>query len=243
MSFEISCPGCRQTVALADDPLGEQTCPHCQAVFRLQAVLVDASPAEQDEAGQPPSEEQTEAPSGEIPSVALAEDEIPSGSPQDEPEIASEDRTERPESFDFAEPAAALSNEQNGAAADQEQEPADEAASESPDDSPDQPDEMELHLDQQEDQETEEAGDYWASLEQAESDAEHEPGSLVEKARSLSRRQGPSPLVHLLGIIGSGFLGLAIGYYLLNYLGGPRFNFLNIPLPGIPHTQQSDLHE
>jgi hypothetical protein len=32
-------------------------------------------------------------------------------------------------------------------------------------------------------------------------------------------------------------MGLAIGYYLLNYLGGPSFNWLHIPLPGIPHTQ------
>jgi hypothetical protein len=38
-------------------------------------------------------------------------------------------------------------------------------------------------------------------------------------------------------VIGGGLMGLAIGYYLLNYLGGPSFNWLHIPLPGIPHTQ------
>lgn len=42
----------------------------------------------------------------------------------------------------------------------------------------------------------------------------------------------------MIGVIGGGLMGLAIGYYLLNYLGGPSFNWLKIPLPGIPHTQR-----
>ena len=47
----------------------------------------------------------------------------------------------------------------------------------------------------------------------------------------------------LIGVIGGGLMGLAIGYYLLNYLGGPSFNWLHIPLPGIPHTQQDAAKE
>ncbi|MBX9788069.1 MAG: hypothetical protein K2Y37_04075 [Pirellulales bacterium] len=50
------------------------------------------------------------------------------------------------------------------------------------------------------------------------------------------RRRG-SAASQLIGVIVGGLMGLAIGYYLLNYLGGPSFNWLKIPLPGIPHTQ------
>lgn len=50
------------------------------------------------------------------------------------------------------------------------------------------------------------------------------------------RRRG-SAAGQLVGVIVGGLMGLAIGYYLLNYLGGPSFNWLKIPLPGIPHTQ------
>jgi hypothetical protein len=42
---------------------------------------------------------------------------------------------------------------------------------------------------------------------------------------------------NLIGIVVFGFLGLAVGYWLLNYFGGARFNFLDIPLPFVPHTQ------
>jgi hypothetical protein len=42
---------------------------------------------------------------------------------------------------------------------------------------------------------------------------------------------------NLIGIAGGGFLGLAAGYYLLNFFGGPRYDFLHIPLPRVAHTQ------
>jgi len=54
--------------------------------------------------------------------------------------------------------------------------------------------------------------------------------------RSRLARRG-NAAGQLIGVIGGGLMGLAIGYYLLNYLGGPSFNWLHIPLPGIPHTQ------
>jgi hypothetical protein len=40
----------------------------------------------------------------------------------------------------------------------------------------------------------------------------------------------------LVKVILGGFVGLAIGYYLLNFLGGERFDRLGIYLPGCPHT-------
>jgi len=52
------------------------------------------------------------------------------------------------------------------------------------------------------------------------------------------RKRNPqaSVLRQLVGTVLGGFLGLAIGYYLLNWYFGPRFDFLSIPLPGISHT-------
>jgi hypothetical protein len=54
------------------------------------------------------------------------------------------------------------------------------------------------------------------------------------RRRGRSRRQ--NPLRELIGAIFGGFLGLAIGYYLLNWIGGPRFDFVHVYLPGVPHT-------
>jgi len=51
------------------------------------------------------------------------------------------------------------------------------------------------------------------------------------------RPQGGGFLGQLIGVVGGGILGLAIGYYLLNWWGGPQFNFLEIPLPGLPVEQ------
>lgn len=56
------------------------------------------------------------------------------------------------------------------------------------------------------------------------------------RSRPYQSRRG-NAAGQLIGVIGGGLMGLAIGYYLLNYLGGPSFNWLHIPLPGIPHTQ------
>ena len=63
-------------------------------------------------------------------------------------------------------------------------------------------------------------------------------------SRSSERHQGsparsssPGLLGNLIGVIGGGFLGLAAGYYLLNFFGGPKFDLLHVPLPSIAHTQ------
>ena len=36
---------------------------------------------------------------------------------------------------------------------------------------------------------------------------------------------------NLIGVVLFGFVGLALGYWLLNFFGGERFNFLDIWLP------------
>ena len=66
--------------------------------------------------------------------------------------------------------------------------------------------------------------------------------STASKAKSRAKRRGPGALGQLIGIVGGGFVGLAVGYYLLNMIS-PRYNFLNLSLPGIEQAgeqQQPD---
>lgn len=48
---------------------------------------------------------------------------------------------------------------------------------------------------------------------------------------------GEDPFSRFLGRAVGCLLGLAAGYWLLNYVGGPAFNVLNVPLPFVEHTQ------
>jgi hypothetical protein len=59
--------------------------------------------------------------------------------------------------------------------------------------------------------------------------------SQVRKALEPSNR--PSAVGQVAGILLGSALGTVVGYWILNYLGGPRFDFLHIPLPLVPHTQ------
>ena len=69
-------------------------------------------------------------------------------------------------------------------------------------------------------------------------------GGMVPRLDSLREpnsswppaRRGPGLGQHLVAVIAGGILGLAIGYWLLNWLGGSRFDLLGVPLPGVPHT-------
>lgn len=63
-------------------------------------------------------------------------------------------------------------------------------------------------------------------------------GPRAASSRPPRRRGGPGAFGQLVGIAVSGAMGLVIGYYLLNWLGGPQYNFLHIPLPGLPQPQQ-----
>lgn len=57
-------------------------------------------------------------------------------------------------------------------------------------------------------------------------------------ASSRARPAQQSAVGHLLGVLAGGVAGLALGYYLLNLLGGPQFDWLKVPLPGVPHTER-----
>ena len=62
----------------------------------------------------------------------------------------------------------------------------------------------------------------------------------VSRDAQRRRRQGPSVLGQMIGVVGGGVLGLTAGYWCLNYFGGERFNFLELELPLIAHTQKKD---
>jgi hypothetical protein len=57
------------------------------------------------------------------------------------------------------------------------------------------------------------------------------------RKRVAQQSQRPSMLGQMVGIVAGGALGMVMGYWLLNYFGGPRYDFLGIPLPLVPHTQ------
>lgn len=62
------------------------------------------------------------------------------------------------------------------------------------------------------------------------------PGEADYRERVRKGRPSKSLLRELVGIVLGGVCGLLIAYYALNYFGGKRYDFANIPLPGIPHT-------
>jgi len=72
-----------------------------------------------------------------------------------------------------------------------------------------------------------------------EEEAEGAPGEKRPiSARPGRRRKQKSVVKEMVGAILGGFAGLAIGYYLLNYFGGERFDFMQIWLPFVEHTQK-----
>ena len=66
--------------------------------------------------------------------------------------------------------------------------------------------------------------------------AEAAPSKPGMPRRPGKKRKEKNVAKELVGAIVGGFLGLSIGYYLLNLIGGSRFDFLQIPLPFVAHT-------
>jgi hypothetical protein len=76
----------------------------------------------------------------------------------------------------------------------------------------------------------------WTSeLGPAQVDAGFDAAALRTSPRRQEYQVGA--LGNFIGIVVFGFVGLFIGYWLLNFFGGPRFNFLDIWLPFVSHTQ------
>lgn len=55
-------------------------------------------------------------------------------------------------------------------------------------------------------------------------------------ARRPRRRSQGGGIVGIVGVMLSGLLGMTLVYYAFNWLGGPRYDFLKFPLPGLRHT-------
>lgn len=76
-------------------------------------------------------------------------------------------------------------------------------------------------------------GEGWTPPEGEQPDVSAEIGASIATIRATPRQQPyeMGMLGNLIGIVVFGFVGLALGYWLLNFFGGPRFNFLDIWLP------------
>ncbi len=55
-------------------------------------------------------------------------------------------------------------------------------------------------------------------------------------ARYPRRRRQSGGIAGIVGVMLSGLLGMFLVYYAFNWLGGPRYDFLKFPLPGLRHT-------
>ena len=73
----------------------------------------------------------------------------------------------------------------------------------------------------------------------AEDDSEDSDAPRGSGALRLGRKKKEKNVAkEMVGAVVGGFLGLAIGYYALNYFGGERFDFMEIYLPGVAHTDK-----
>jgi len=75
--------------------------------------------------------------------------------------------------------------------------------------------------------------------EQQPAEAEGAVERLLSARRPPGRRQEKSLARELVGIVLGGFVGLTLGYYLLNLFGGERFFYFPVYMPGVAHSQNS----
>ncbi len=75
------------------------------------------------------------------------------------------------------------------------------------------------------------------AADEEEADIDGKPRSVAARPGRRGRKQ-KNVFKEMVGAILGGFAGLVIGYYLLNYFGGERFDFMNVWLPLVPHTQK-----
>ena len=79
---------------------------------------------------------------------------------------------------------------------------------------------------------------HFASFGQEDEEGEGEEVGAGTARLRRKKKKGKSTVRMVLEPIIGGFLGLAVGYYAINYFGGGRFDYLQIYLPGVQHTYE-----
>jgi hypothetical protein len=215
MSAVVECPACHESLELPDEFMEGVVCPHCEAAFILKPVLLneDGEPIEDTPASPAPSANAptSDSPAGET-AASTAEKEVASS------EGGSSGVSDIAAAAAAAEAAATASTSGESKASD-EKEAAKDDKSESKADDSDSP---------------------WAGLNTTDSggsESTSNKDSMSAKAVRQRKNQGPSMLSLAIGVVISGFVGLYLGYWLLNFFGGPRFHFVDLPLPFIDHSR------
>lgn len=83
----------------------------------------------------------------------------------------------------------------------------------------------------------------WAGMGGVVASTNAEPGdkdSMSAKAARQRKKKGPGLLVQAIGVFGGGAVGLYLGYWLLNFFGGPQFYFVKLPLPFVSHASSQE---
>lgn len=260
MSAVVECPACHESLELPDEFIEGVVCPHCDAAFILKPVLLNehGEPIEEQPASSPapvappPESSQASGSPADTASTGGADKETSSASSGDAGNAVSSEGDAPSEAsasssgLRFAALAAAgdIGSKDSGdiAVAAAEAESA-AAESESKADA-----DKDAKADKKTDQPKKDDADSdspWANLgstDSGSSSKESAPSkdSMSAKAVRQRKNQGPSMLSLAIGVVISGFVGLYLGYWLLNFFGGPRFHFIDLPLPFIDHSASSD---
>ncbi|MDA7977483.1 MAG: Trm112 family protein [Pirellulales bacterium] len=214
----IACPNCHQDVSLPSRVEGALVCPHCDGEFSFSVATPTPSP---------------DGSADQQPPFAPASVDV---SPDAETE-ASEQAPVAQSVSQF--PASQVDTTSYREAGFSHRDPRDEPGLTQP--LPEEFEEPESGAMEQS------VGEFRITDDETESSAKRGPVLAIEtdphgessgRSAVVNRaRRKKNPFGQLLGVIGGGALGLAIGYYLLNYFGGAQFNFLNLKLPGIKAPQ------
>ncbi len=245
-----TCPKCEQPVTLIDAPEASLVeCPHCQEQFELAEALDFVAESDEEdgppelslielrEAEEPP-EESDDSLTEEVPEEELAEEgREDEETPEEEPVQVRCPCCQ--DSFALEHLLLAETNEPIGSESasailpDGSVREADSTrfsfgGSEDSDD-----DHSEFRLESVEERPSASAGAFeFAATAGTDEDGPESPEAL----RARRRRRERGGMKDMMGAIFGGAAGLLITYYLLNLIGGPRFDMLNVYLPFVKHT-------
>lgn len=245
-----TCPKCEQPITLAEVPEHSLVeCPMCQEQFEMTEALDFVAESEEEDDGPP------ELSVVEVREADLAPDDEPSEAGLAEERQNEEENTEQvPEeppiqvrcpccrdSFALEDLLLAETDEPLGPEAAsailadgstrQSQDGKDHLQFRFGDATDSDDDHSEFRLQAMEERPSSGAFEFTAA---AGADSDRKENSEPRPARRRRRESGG--MKDMLGAVFGGAAGLLITYYLLNLIGGPRFDMLNVYLPGVTHT-------